>query len=294
LLKDKAYREELLQRVEDPVVIEYFHYRFDDWDKRSASQMVENTLNKFSNLLFSDVLHYSLGQEQNRLNFDTILRDGTSVIINLGGLRREIKKLLGCLITIGMENAMYARDAIPPWERRNYFLMIDEFKQFINIAEDAVDTFLSEARKFKTWLVLAHQYLGELTPELVAALQNTQRIVLKLEDDAISMAQRVGKYKPDLYKHEFEDEEARRRANPLPYNVQEEYELLSQRHQGSFSWRRLYPLQAQAGEVQSSLHPGENERHCKTRAREAVVRRSINDSTQCCGADGQCPLFPAA
>jgi hypothetical protein len=227
VLKNKPYREKLLKQVDDPAVIEYFHYSFDEWDARFAPQMVESTLNKFSNLLFSDVLRYSLGQTENSLRFDEFLRDGTSVIFNLGGVRREIKKLLGCLITLGMENAMYARYVIPPWKRTDYFFIIDEFKQFINTSEDAIDVFLSEARKFKVWLILAHQYLGQLTPELVAALQNTQRLVLKLEDDAISMAQRIGKYQPDAEIDQIEDEEARKRSHKHTYNVQEEYELLA-------------------------------------------------------------------
>jgi hypothetical protein len=227
VLKNKPYREQLLKQVDDPAVIEYFHYSFDEWDARFAPQMVESTLNKFSNLLFSDVLRYSLGQTQNTLQFDDFLRNGTSVIFNLGGLRREIKKLLGCLITLGMENAMYARDAISPWMRTDYFFIIDEFKQFINTSEDAVDVFLSEARKFKVWLILAHQYLGQLTPELVSALQNTQRLVLKLEDDAFTMAQKIGKYNADWEIDQIEDEEARKRSHKHTFNVREEYELLA-------------------------------------------------------------------
>jgi len=53
------------------------------------------------------------------------------------------------------------------------------------------------------------------------------RISLRLEDDSLQMAQRIGKYDPDWDKREPEDEEARKRTNPLPYNVQEEYELLA-------------------------------------------------------------------
>ena len=227
VLKNKPYREELLKQVSDPALHEYFHYSFDEWDARFAPQMVESTLNKFSNLLFSDVLRYSLGQTENSLKFDEFLRDGTCVIFNLGGVRREIKKLLGCLITLGMENAMYARYIIPPWKRTDYFFIIDEFKQFINTSEDAVDVFLSEARKFKVWLILAHQYLGQLTPELVAALQNTQRLVLKLEDDAISMAQRIGKYQPDSEIDQIEDEEARKRAHKHTFTARDEYEMLA-------------------------------------------------------------------
>ena len=46
-----------------------------------------------------------------------------------------------------MEYAMYVRDTIDEWKRPDYFLIIDEFKMFINTSEDAVDTLLSEARK---------------------------------------------------------------------------------------------------------------------------------------------------
>jgi hypothetical protein len=87
--------------------------------------------------------------------------------------------------------------------------------------------FLSEARKYRVWFVGANQYLGQIPIELLQGLQNTMRISLRPEDDSLQMAQKIGKYDPDWDKREPEDEEARRRTNPLPYNVQEEYELLA-------------------------------------------------------------------
>jgi hypothetical protein len=53
------------------------------------------------------------------------------------------------------------------------------------------------------------------------------RISLRLEDDSLQMAQRIGRYEPDWDKRQPEDEEARKRSNPVPYNVNEEYELLA-------------------------------------------------------------------
>lgn len=87
--------------------------------------------------------------------------------------------------------------------------------------------FLSEARKYKGWFVGANQYLYQLPEQLIQGLQNTMRISLRLEDDSLQMAQKIGKYEPDWDKRQPEDEEARRCTNPLPYNVQEEYELLA-------------------------------------------------------------------
>jgi hypothetical protein len=53
------------------------------------------------------------------------------------------------------------------------------------------------------------------------------RISLRLEDDSLQMAQKIGKFDPRWDKRQPEDEDARKRTNPLPYNVQEEYELLA-------------------------------------------------------------------
>jgi len=54
----------------------------------------------------------------------------------------------------------------------------------MSTSQETLATFRSEARKVKVWLIVAHQYVAQLQIELIAALQNAQRIVLRLEDDA--------------------------------------------------------------------------------------------------------------
>jgi hypothetical protein len=120
---------------------------------------------------------------------------------------------------------MYQWDSKPVWERHEYFFFIDEFQMFVNTSEEAFNTFLSESRKFHVREVLAHQYDDQLPKSLSAGLQNTQRIILRLEDDAHTAAQRIGRYDPNATKREVEDPVARTKSLPRDYTPQEELEL---------------------------------------------------------------------
>jgi hypothetical protein len=225
VLSKKIVREGYLEQVMDPAVQNFFHDRFDLWDPKFAPQMLESTLNKISNLLFSEVIRYSLGQKENTLNFEEIMTNKKSVIFNLGGLRKETKRFLGCLLTLGLENAMYARDSKPISQRHEYFFIIDEFQMFVNTAEEAFNTFLSESRKFHVREILAHQYNDQLPIGLASGLQNTQRIILRLEDDAKIAAGRIGRYEPTSTKREVEDPDIRKKSLPRDYTVEEEQEM---------------------------------------------------------------------
>ena len=109
LIKENNYRDTLLEQVSDPDVVGFFKHRFDKWNSRDAPQMVESTLNKVLLLTFSPQLKHSLGQKENSLDFQRIINSGTSVIFNLGGLDEETRRFVSCLLTMGFEQATYAR-----------------------------------------------------------------------------------------------------------------------------------------------------------------------------------------
>jgi hypothetical protein len=227
LINEPEYRNYLLEQVDDPDVVGFFRHRFDKWSARDMAQMVESTLNKILLLTFSPVLRYSLGQPKNALDFQEIINSGTSVIFNLGGLDEETRRFVACFLTMGFEQAIYARKRIPKYDRRDYFLVVDEFQDSVSTSQTTFNMFLSEARKYRGWFIGANQYLGQIPFELLQGLQNTMRISLRLEDDAIQMAQRIGKYDPEATHREVSDEEAKKRVLPRDYMVQEQYELLA-------------------------------------------------------------------
>jgi hypothetical protein len=94
---------------------------------------------------------------------------GHVLIVNLakGRLGEAPAHLLGALLATAFAQAAEARAVLPEAERRPFTLYADEFQNF---ATDSFATILSEARKYRLALVLAHQFLGQLPPLLRQAV----------------------------------------------------------------------------------------------------------------------------
>jgi hypothetical protein len=104
------------------------------------------------------VLRYSFAQPDNRLPFRKIMDSGTSVIINLALRELEASRLLGCLLTVGYEQAALSRSDAAT--RRTHHLIVDEFHSFTTQSSQAFASMLSQSRKFGLYLCAAHQFWG--------------------------------------------------------------------------------------------------------------------------------------
>ena len=221
LLTDKPYRDGLLERVGDPQVVSFFHDRYDRWG-REAPLMIESTLRRIFLLTFSPSLRYALGQPTNALNFRDLMDRGISVIVSLGGLDEDAQRLLGSLVSVGVEVASLSRVDIPEVERHPYHLIMDEFSMFSAQSEEALSRVLSLARKYALSITLAHQTWSQLSTRLQGALQNALEISFKLgPNDAAWAAPRFARYDPYLVKHEVVDPYQVERTHPLYFSVQE-------------------------------------------------------------------------
>ncbi len=162
LLTNKNYREKQLNQAQDPELSEYFHDRYDKWDREGVA-MTESVLNKVTAFTFNPYLKHILGASENRLDFKQIMNEGKVLIVDLGRCDPETRRLVGSLVTTGMEMAAMSRiDEVG--ERRPFYMFIDEFQDF-SANEGAAKTLaqiLSECRKFGLYLHLAHQTLGQL------------------------------------------------------------------------------------------------------------------------------------
>ena len=212
----------------DSEIIKFFMERFDQWDKRDAPSMIESTLTRVFLLSYTDPLRYSLGQSENRLNFRALMDQGISVLFNLGQLDPNTRRLLGCLITVGFEQATLSRAALPEKDRSPYHLIIDEFSQFTSQSAEAVTTFLSEARKFKVTLTLLHQTWSQLSRRLQGSMQNTMHIIFNLgREDALWASQIFGRFDAHKVKHEVENTDVVDNTHPMFYSVQETFESVA-------------------------------------------------------------------
>lgn len=86
------------------------------------------------------------------------------ILLNLakGKMGELNSQLLGSLMVTQLKLAALRRAQIPEEERNPYYLYIDEFQNFVS---PSIETILSEARKYKLGLVMAHQYVDQLEQE---------------------------------------------------------------------------------------------------------------------------------
>lgn len=222
LLVDAAFRDDLLERAGEPELTAFFHQRFDEWGK-NAAVMKESTLNKVTALTMNPHLKLMLGQRENRLDFRVIMDEGKVLLADLGHCDEESQRLIGNLITTGIEQAIFSRHDTGTHQRRPFYLYIDEFQDF-SASTGSVKTLskiLSGARKFGLHLTLAHQNLSQLSERMKGAVIGnvwTKVIFGVSEDDAHEFARFVGlgNIDPEAIKHEAQTETQHPLYSPLP------------------------------------------------------------------------------
>lgn len=210
LLTDKAYRERLLHKADERDLTAFFHGRFDAWGKSGqAAIMRESSLNKITALTLNPHLRRMLGQAENHLNFRTLMDEGRVLLVDLGSCDEESRRLMGSLITTGIEQAVMTRQAMPVDKRRPFYLYVDEFQDFSSQdgSVKSLARILVSARKFGLVLTLAHQYLGQLSRTMQDAILGNvwTKIVFGVsEADAQLLAQwmSLGNIDPQQVKHE--------------------------------------------------------------------------------------------
>lgn len=193
MLSDGRYRAWVVNQVRDPIVRSFWVNEFERYNRSFLQEAVAPIQNKVGQLLMSPHLRNILGQVRSRFDPRFIMDKGRIFIADLpkGKLGADKVNLLGGLLVTQFQIAAMSRVQIPERERRDFFLYVDEFQSF---ASDSFISILSEARKYRLCLTLAHQYLGQLRREIRdAVLGNVGSVV----------AFRVGEHDADLLAREF-------------------------------------------------------------------------------------------
>jgi hypothetical protein len=125
-----------------------------------------------------------------------IMDEGKVLIVNLskGRLGEDNSTLLGALLVTSIQQAAMTRADIPESDRRDFYLYVDEFQNFTT---DSFASVLSEARKFRLSLTVAHQYLSQLTDTTAEAVWGNVGSIVSFQvgsDDADMLARQLGKF----------------------------------------------------------------------------------------------------
>ena len=169
LLLDPMYRKTATAFVSNPVVRSFWTDEFGKWKPQDRTAFIASLQNKLGAFLTNDKLQRILGQPKGKVDLRQIMDDGKILIVNLskGTVGENASDLLGSLLVTSLQLAAMSRANIPERDRQDYSIVIDEFQ---NYATPAIATFLSEARKYRTHLILSHQFTAQLPPEILSAV----------------------------------------------------------------------------------------------------------------------------
>ena len=169
LLLDPMYRKSATAFVSNPMVRSFWIDEFGKWKPQDRTAFIASLQNKLGAFLTNDKLQRILGQPKGKVDLRQIMDDGKILIVNLskGTVGENASDLLGSLLVTSLQLAAMSRANVPERDRRDFSIVIDEFQ---NYATPAIATFLSEARKYRTHLILSHQFTAQLPPEILAAV----------------------------------------------------------------------------------------------------------------------------
>lgn len=159
---DDAYRDKIVSHVTDPVVKSFWETEYAGWSDKYRTEAVAAIQNKIGQLLTTPLIRNIVGQVRSTLDVRHAMDTGKIVLVNLskGKLGEDTSAFLGSMLVTKFQIDAMSRADIPEQERRDFYLYVDEFQNF---ATKSFATILSEARKYRLSLTVAHQYVGQLT-----------------------------------------------------------------------------------------------------------------------------------
>ena len=165
MLTDKNYRQTIVARIQDSVVKNFWVNEFAGWSEKFDSEAITPLLNKVGQLVSTNMIRNIIGQPRNSFNIREVMDKKKILLMKVskGLLGEENSGLIGSMIITKIYQAAMARADMRQEEREDFYFYIDEFQNF---ATDTFAEILSEARKYRLCLTIAHQYVGQLSEHI--------------------------------------------------------------------------------------------------------------------------------
>lgn len=167
VLSDKDFRDYKLSKCKNPLIIQFWKNAEATTGEQGLSNWVPYINSKFDNFLSNDIMRPIIAQEKSAFNIREIMDTKKIFLVNLSkGRLGDINAYLIGLILVGkFLQAALAR--VDSQERPDFYLYIDEFQ---NVTTPSIAAILSEARKYRLSLNLAHQYIAQLPEDIKGAV----------------------------------------------------------------------------------------------------------------------------
>ena len=199
MLSDKAYRKKVVDNTTDTSVKAFWEQEFANYTERMAAEATPAIQNKVGQFISNPIIRNIIGQPHSTFDLRKMMDERKIVIINLskGQVGESNANLLGSMLITKIYLAAMSRADLPRSELErlpNFYLYVDEFQSFAN---ESFADILSEARKYKLNLTVAHQYVEQMTEEVRAAIFGNVGTMAVF---------RVGSYDADIFEKEFAPE----------------------------------------------------------------------------------------
>jgi len=161
MFSDPAFRKKILEHVGNHMVKSFWEDEFTAWSEKYQTEALAAIQNKIGQLLSAPLIRNIVGQVVSKVDFRHAMDTGKIVLMNLskGRLGEDNSAFLGSMFVTKFQLDAMSRADIPEKDRRDFYLYVDEFQNF---ATESFATILSEARKYRLNLTVAHQYVNQL------------------------------------------------------------------------------------------------------------------------------------
>ena len=161
LFTDDAYRELKTAKVTNAVVRNWWERTYNAMGDREKAEIIPYFSSKFVSFNTNRLIRNIIGQTKSAFNFEDVMNNQKILLVNLSkGKIWEINaQLLGMILVSKIYNAAMARAKMEAKDRKDFFLYVDEFQNFVS---GTFADILSEARKYRLALIMAHQYIAQL------------------------------------------------------------------------------------------------------------------------------------
>lgn len=170
VLADADFRAMKLSHCTNPIVVDFWTKEAEKaGGEASLANMVPYITSKLTTFTSNDMMRPIIAQQNSTINFRQLMDDKKILLVNLskGRLGEINARLLGMVVVGKILMAALSRADIPEDERKDFFVYLDEFQ---NVTTNSIAQILSEARKYRLILTLAHQFIGQLKEEISKAV----------------------------------------------------------------------------------------------------------------------------
>ena len=196
MLSDKDFRKKVVDNVKDPSVKSFWVDEFAKYTDKFAAEATPAIQNKIGQFTSNPIIRDIVGQPKSTIDIRKIMDEKKILIINLskGRIGESNANLLGSMLITKIYLAAMSRADVTEQGMKklpNFYLYVDEFQSFAN---ESFADILSEARKYKLNLTIAHQYIEQMSDEVRAAVFGNVGTMVTF---------RVGAYDAEVLEKEF-------------------------------------------------------------------------------------------